>query len=174
GDPFLPAYAGQKFLPPGGCGSLLLLRPSQRACKRQTAAPAPLRLFRPLDAPQLRSPWGQNLVLNRALGLTASHTLSAKFPCMCPVHPHMSAGRDFFDSLRRSGRGGTCGAGVFRWKFLPGGLTTGPQALMMVAGKPSKKTSFVHILSCFKQAVDEKEPVMKKRILSLLLAAAMA
>src|SRR5699024_970598 len=39
GNPFLPAYAGQKFLPPGGCGSLLLLRPSQRACKRQTAAP---------------------------------------------------------------------------------------------------------------------------------------
>ena len=67
GNPFLPAYAGQKFFPPGGCGSLLLLRPSQRACKRQTAAPAPLRLFRPLDAPQLRSPWGQNLVLNRAL-----------------------------------------------------------------------------------------------------------
>src|SRR5699024_10412574 len=67
GNPFLPAYAGQKFLPPGGCGSLLLLRPSQRACKRQTAAPAPLRLFRPQDAPQLRSPWGQNLALNRAL-----------------------------------------------------------------------------------------------------------
>src|SRR5699024_9552984 len=41
-------------------------------------------------------PWGQNLALNRALGLAASHTLSAKFPCMCPVHPHMSAGRDFF------------------------------------------------------------------------------
>src|SRR5699024_3559059 len=39
GNPFLPAYAGQKFLPPGGCGSLLLLRPSQLACKRQTAAP---------------------------------------------------------------------------------------------------------------------------------------
>src|SRR5699024_8816094 len=67
GDPFLPACAGQKFLPPGGCGSLLLLRPSQRACKRQTAAPAPLRLFRPLDAPQLRSPWGQNGARNRAL-----------------------------------------------------------------------------------------------------------
>ena len=95
GNPFLPAYAGQKFLPPGGCGSLLLLRPSQRACKRQTAAPAPLRLFRPQDAPQLRSPWGQNLPSNRALGLTASHTLSVKFPCMCPVHPHMSAGQDF-------------------------------------------------------------------------------
>src|SRR5699024_7737263 len=28
-----------------------------------------------------------------------SHTLSAQFPCMCPVHPHMSAGRDFFESL---------------------------------------------------------------------------
>jgi len=39
-----------------GCGALFLLRPSLRACKKQTAAPAPLRLFRPLDAPQLRSP----------------------------------------------------------------------------------------------------------------------
>ena len=28
----------------------------QPACKKQTAAPALLRLFRPLDAPQLRSP----------------------------------------------------------------------------------------------------------------------
>ena len=43
-------------------------------------------------------PWGQNLALNRALGLAASHTLSAKFPWLCPVHPHMSAGRDFFNS----------------------------------------------------------------------------
>src|SRR5699024_6536730 len=60
GEPISACCAGQKFLPPGGCGSLLLLRPSQRACKRQTAAPAPLRLFRPQDAPQLRSPWGQN------------------------------------------------------------------------------------------------------------------
>ena len=46
----------------------------------------------------LISPWGQNLPPNRALGLTASHTLSGKFPCMCPVHPHMSAERDFSDS----------------------------------------------------------------------------
>src|SRR5699024_11368885 len=43
----------------------------------------------------LVSPWGQNCALNRALGLAASHTLSAQFPCMCPVHPHMSAGQDF-------------------------------------------------------------------------------
>ena len=43
----------------------------------------------------LISPWGQNLPLNHALGLAASHTLSAKFPWLCPVHPHMSAGRDF-------------------------------------------------------------------------------
>src|SRR5699024_7431656 len=46
-------------------------------------------------------PWGQNLPLNHALGLAASHTLSGKFPCMCPVHPHMSAGRDFFYNLAR-------------------------------------------------------------------------
>ena len=47
-----------------GCGALFLLRPSPRACKKQTAAPAPLRLSRPLDAPQLRSPvnvGGRNL-----------------------------------------------------------------------------------------------------------------
>ena len=43
----------------------------------------------------LISPWGQNLAPNRALGLAASHTPGAKFPCMCPVHPHMSAGQDF-------------------------------------------------------------------------------
>ena len=39
-----------------GCGALFLLRGSPPACKKQTAAPAPLRLSRPLDAPQLRSP----------------------------------------------------------------------------------------------------------------------
>ena len=49
----------------------------------------------------LISPWGQNLAPNRALGLAASHTPGAKFPCMCPVHPHMSAGQDFFDNLAR-------------------------------------------------------------------------
>ena len=41
---------------PPGCGALLLLRASPRPRKRQTAAPAPLRLFLPLAAPQLRSP----------------------------------------------------------------------------------------------------------------------
>ena len=39
-----------------GCGTLLLLRASLRPRKRQTAAPAPLRLFLPQAAPQLRSP----------------------------------------------------------------------------------------------------------------------
>ena len=39
-----------------GCGALLLLRASLRPRKRQTAAPAPLRLFLPQAAPQLRSP----------------------------------------------------------------------------------------------------------------------
>src|SRR5699024_2679831 len=38
-----------------GCGALLLLRASPRPRKRQTAAPAPPRLFRPLDAARLRS-----------------------------------------------------------------------------------------------------------------------
>ena len=33
----------------------------------------------------------------------ASHTLCAQFPWLCPIHPHMSAGWDFFDSLRREG-----------------------------------------------------------------------
>ena len=72
---FLSFHAGKTFLsflsfqalsgPAGrGCGALFLLRPSPRACKKQTAAPAPLRLSRPLDAPQLRSPvnvGGRNL-----------------------------------------------------------------------------------------------------------------
>ena len=44
-------------------------------------------------------PWGQNLALNRALGLAASHTPSAKFPCRCPDRTHMSSGRDGFDDL---------------------------------------------------------------------------
>ena len=38
-----------------GCGTLLLLRASQRSRKRQTAAPAPPRLFLPQAAPRLRS-----------------------------------------------------------------------------------------------------------------------
>ena len=39
-----------------GCGALFLLRGTRPACKKQTAAPAPLRLFLPQAAPQLRSP----------------------------------------------------------------------------------------------------------------------
>ena len=50
---------------------------------------------------EILSPWyppfGQNLAQNRALALTGSHTPCAKFPCMCPTRPHMSAGWDFFD-----------------------------------------------------------------------------
>ena len=41
---------------PPGCGALFLLRATGGACKKQTAAPAPLRLFLPQAAPQLRSP----------------------------------------------------------------------------------------------------------------------
>ena len=44
----------------------------------------------------LISPWGQNLAQNRALGFIASHTLCAKFSCMCPARMHMSSGRDYF------------------------------------------------------------------------------
>ena len=69
GNPFLPAYAGQKFLPPG------------------------IPLGTKLSAEPRTSPQ------------SGSHTLSAQFPCMCPVHPHMSAGRDFFDSLPRPSPG---------------------------------------------------------------------
>src|SRR5699024_499021 len=43
----------------------------------------------------LISPWGQNSALNRALGLAASHTLSAEFPCRCPACMRMSSRRDF-------------------------------------------------------------------------------
>ena len=44
----------------------------------------------------LVSPFRQNLAQSRALALTGSHTPCAKFPCMCPTRPHMSAGWDFF------------------------------------------------------------------------------
>ena len=55
------ALSAALFPPPAlratlGCRVLLLPRGPKAACKSQTAAPAPLRLFRPLDAPQLRSP----------------------------------------------------------------------------------------------------------------------
>ena len=116
GNPFLPAVAGQKFLPPGGCGSLLLLRPSQRACKRQTAAPAPLRLFRPQDVPQLRSPWGQNLALNRALRRKAARTLSTpNFPVCVPSIRTCQLDGTFFDSLKnpRPAASGFCFGGPF-------------------------------------------------------------
>ena len=43
-------------LPPG-CGALFLLRAAQRPRKKQTAAPAPPRLFLPQAAPRLRSLW---------------------------------------------------------------------------------------------------------------------
>src|SRR5699024_2138964 len=56
-------------------------------------------------------PWGQNLALNRALDLAASHTPSAKFPCRCPDRTHMSSGRDDFDSLRRAVFAGRAGCG---------------------------------------------------------------
>ena len=90
GTHFCPHTRGRNSL---GCGALFLLRPSQRACKKQTAAPAPLRLFLP-------SPWGQNGALNRARGLAASHTPSAPFPCMCPTRTRMSSGWDFLRIMR--------------------------------------------------------------------------
>ena len=49
----MPACENRSAAP--GCGALLLLRASPRPRKRQTAAPAPPRLFRPLDAARLRS-----------------------------------------------------------------------------------------------------------------------
>ena len=54
---FFPLCSGPlRRLRRHGCGALLLLRASLRPRKRQTAAPAPLRLFHPQDVPQLRSP----------------------------------------------------------------------------------------------------------------------
>ncbi len=41
---------------PPGCGALFLLRGTGPACKKQTAAPAPPRLFLPQAAARLRSP----------------------------------------------------------------------------------------------------------------------
>ena len=54
--PLGPVFGPLRRLRRHGCGALFLLRPSLRACKKQTAAPAPLRLFLPQAAPQLRSP----------------------------------------------------------------------------------------------------------------------
>src|SRR5699024_3189629 len=57
-------------------------------------------LRRSENLPPWYPPFRQNLAQSRALALTGSHTPCAKFPCMCPTRPHMSAGWDFFDSLR--------------------------------------------------------------------------
>ena len=43
-------------LNPPGCGALFLLRAAERPCKKQTAAPAPPRLYLPQAAARLRSP----------------------------------------------------------------------------------------------------------------------
>ena len=60
-DPILVVWIGFTLfhriaLNPPGCGALFLRRGAGPACKKQTAAPAPLRLFLPQAAPQLRSP----------------------------------------------------------------------------------------------------------------------
>ncbi len=56
---------------PPGCGALFLLRGTGPACKKQTAAPAPPRLFLPQAAAQLRS----------QLRLAVSAAGSARFSC---------------------------------------------------------------------------------------------
>src|SRR5699024_10836037 len=102
GNPFLPAYAGQKFLP------LALLRladfrgaPQWALAKTGALRQPRLRCF--VHWTRLaRLPPGDKIWRRTAHSpQSGSHTLSAKFPCRCPVHPHMSAGRDFFDSLTR-------------------------------------------------------------------------
>src|SRR5699024_4973147 len=73
-------------------------------------------------------PFRQNEALNRALGLAASHTLSAPFPCMCPVHPHMSAGRDFFFMRSKSEQPFLAAGLAFgREHPVPGGVQGGGQ-----------------------------------------------
>src|SRR5699024_9259282 len=93
-----------------GCGALFLLRPSLRACKKQTAAPAPLRLFLPQAAPQLRSParvggsplrrfapalprgepsvrpWTEtNFVVRQTKTASSVVTIQQKEPFLCPL-----------------------------------------------------------------------------------------
>ena len=46
---------GGTFEPSPGCGALFLLRGAEPACKKQTAAPAPPRLYLPQAAARLRS-----------------------------------------------------------------------------------------------------------------------
>ena len=71
----VPACENRSAAP--GCGALLLLRASPRPRKRQTAAPAPPRLFRPLDAARLRS-------LTR-LRCFVHWTRSARQPRLIPI-----------------------------------------------------------------------------------------
>ena len=97
GNPFLPAYAGQKFswlrcpvfAAPVAAGL-------QKADRGPCSASAVSAAGSASASQSLISPWGQNLAQNRALGFIASHTLCAKFSCMCPARMHMSSGRDYF------------------------------------------------------------------------------
>src|SRR5699024_883192 len=82
---------------PFGCGSLFLLRGAeirlQKADRCPCSALAVSSAGRASASQSLVSSWGQNLSPNHALAC-GSHTLGVKFPCLCPSHPHMSAGWD--------------------------------------------------------------------------------
>ena len=101
-DPFWRAAARQKFI---WLRCPVFAARAKAACKKQTAAPAPLRLFRPQDAPQLRSPlvspFRQNLPRNRALGLRPRTLPAANFPGGVPPDVH---------AARRDGLRGAAGS----------------------------------------------------------------
>ena len=93
-------------LSPPESGALGILRYTTRLVARRvffSVSPCDTLQGEPISAcirrTEIPPPWyppgGQNLAQNHALGPKASHTLCAKFPCMCPIHPHMSAGWDF-------------------------------------------------------------------------------
>ena len=74
GNPFLPAYAGQKFLPPG---SLALSRFSRRAtvgaCENRSAAPAAASCRTP-DRPQNQTQTVKKVPSSRHVRMDGTHT----------------------------------------------------------------------------------------------------
>ena len=96
------------YLYPPGCGALFLLRGTGPACKKQTAAPAPPRLFLPQAAARLRSPpplavpprlrrrTHTGALNHRLLLLFAGCTAAAKIPCLPAAAqlPNMGEAKD--------------------------------------------------------------------------------
>ena len=109
---------------PPGCGALFLQRAAAGACKKQTAAPAPPRLFLPQAAARLRSPppiavplrpaaappYGGSLPIAAPSFLTLPELSGTKqVRLLCSLHPEGAAGGVFppEGGMPHSGRGDT-------------------------------------------------------------------